>query len=67
MSAQKEDELAALGGDVNLTAEEKKRTLLHTLTKVAQEYRLSLEGLSEHISTDELYGLFSPCVIHCCY
>jgi len=56
MAAAKEDELMALGGDVDLSADEKKRQLLHTLTKVAREYRNSLEGLSEHISTDELYG-----------
>jgi len=56
MAAQKEDELMALGGDVDLTPDEKKRSLLHTLTKVAQEYRNSLDGLSDNIATDELYG-----------
>jgi len=56
MAATKEDELIALGGDVDLTDGDKKRMLMHTLTKVAQEYRQSLEGDSEHISTEELYG-----------
>jgi len=56
MAALKEDELVALGGDKDEGADEKKHTLLRTLTKVAAEYHNSLEGNSEHISTEELYG-----------
>jgi len=56
MAAAKEDELQALGGDVDLTPDEQKRVLLHTITKVANEFRVSLEGNSEHVSAEELYG-----------
>jgi len=56
MAAAKEDELQALGGDADLSNDEKKRVLLNALTKVGNEYQSSLEGLSDHISSDELYG-----------